>query len=104
MGHFSYVQITRIAWTDSKLSKIYSGMLYKVWLWVVGRTLLYNFKNKSTSNLEYLQHFDVNGIIVHPGMTNNNNLLHPMQDFIKKQNTFITTAATSYCWSYSQLA
>ena len=49
----------------------------------------------STSNLEHLQHFDVNGIIVHPGMTNNNNLLHPMQDFIKQQNTFTTTAATT---------
>ena len=28
--------------------------------------LLYDFKNKSTSNLEHLQHFDANGITVHP--------------------------------------
>ena len=27
---------------------------------------MYNTKNKSTSNLEYLQHSDANGIIVHP--------------------------------------
>ena len=28
--------------------------------------LQYDYKNKSTSNLEYLQQFEANGIIVHP--------------------------------------
>ena len=37
---------------------------FKIPLWVVQRE--YDSRNKSTSNLEHLQHADANGIIVHP--------------------------------------
>ena len=38
--------------------------LFKIALWVVHR--VYDSRNKSKSNLEYLQHCNANGIIVHP--------------------------------------
>ena len=36
---------------------------FKITLWVIHR--VYESRNKSTSNLEHLQHYDANGIIVH---------------------------------------
>ena len=53
---------------DSQLGKIYSGMLYKVWLWVLAKLIM-------------------------TVMFSNIYLLHPMEDSIKQQNTFTTIAA-----------
>ena len=46
------------------IATIATAQWFKIPLWVVHR--LYDSRNKSTSNLEPLQHSDANGIIVHP--------------------------------------
>ena len=60
---------------------------FKIPLWVVH--LVYDSRNKSTSNLELLQHSDANGIVVHPCK-----LLITVLDFYTLRKALIAIIAT----------